>query len=1004
MATMRTTFAKNDPDHLQIHSQLATEYNRTQTDPWTGTGGGGGGAGSHLTADAFGLGNSTDPTTHAAALASFFAALPLSFTQSGLLTSGTGTLGEIPQGIWNVDQFGASVSSPSSAGFDVTITGQTAGGTTLTAIDRSPGTTNKWNGVKRGCGGTAAVLASATRGGTDATGYQSPSNVFTLQLTTPWWSSTPTRTNPVCKQFDPIYLPVMSCGVPRMAYFTCTMNNVGGDYTKVQYMGYSSGMAVDGCIPLPGIVYFPAALFHGLQFKGSSGHHLIVRNIAFQSGSNTGTPLDMIGVRRGSNMTVEPSVVISGFYDGETINGSPWPIAATGGVGQNTDHSKNKAKFLNNVNNASLLSNSAASWIQSLPVIGTGVDAGIAGSVGGGRDNNWDEANMGGPDKYHIEIADDGSVEAGNFDKVNFKSGYSVFHGQGVRGVQRKEPNWIDGIEGWFKTESQGNWIYDDESKTGVAWQFMNPRQRFESAIAINGVGSPTNFTDQPYFLQNCTMAVSPAVMTAKIVTTPGGSTGMTGHGIGPGDAIQIGNAGPNFTLDTSMIGLALPQAVIKVVEPVTAAPSGGGTFTVTASFGQITITYSGVDTGANTFTGCTGGAARNVLQHASGTNLQTGLPNVDIAVNVFNGETRVATIASDGCTITAPFPQYTGAAGGGTGTTATMGTCGFLRSGTFGRFDMSIDWALQGADRYTQAGMYFDVNTLSSGSIRMNRDYSSAAPRKKLPTFRVRDTETVKSTNGVLLASYTDVGGTVYTNVLQDVTVQFNATDVGSKIFCTGHLNGGGNSDTIATFIDVDHVAMTGTVTAGTALTWSMRITKVLDAFGVKIELGNRTYWVETHAGSVANPDANAIALGSLVEAAPTDIANLGVQCSTCSPLRRLVGVSMQPSNADASVSVSTLNTGTTALIYLNTPSPLVLVAPGAVNISDDVKLIGSAAITTAGYYLIDDGATNPGQVKQVAVTTGVPNTGQRLVGQSIATTSGAGAVAARVYPERWT
>src|SRR5689334_19383330 len=148
---MRTAFQAGEQDHLQIHAQIAAEYNRTTHNPW---GTGSGGVTSHLIASTFGLGTSTDKTADAAAISAFYAALPLLFTQSGLVRGGIGVQGEFPNGTWYCDQFGHVIKAPASGGGDVTLTGQTAGGTTLTALDRSPGGTNKWNGISRGSFGT----------------------------------------------------------------------------------------------------------------------------------------------------------------------------------------------------------------------------------------------------------------------------------------------------------------------------------------------------------------------------------------------------------------------------------------------------------------------------------------------------------------------------------------------------------------------------------------------------------------------------------------------------------------------------------------------------------------------------------------------------------------------------------------------------------------------------------------------------------------------------------
>lgn len=855
----------------------------------------------------------------AAAIQSFFTALGASFTQSGSDRAGLGMDGEFPAGVYNGSAAGHIILAPVGATRgDIHVYGQTAGGTTLTLPDRGSG---------QGCMGNAHTLSTSTRS----------ANTFTLGF------ATGSAGSPLCAQYDVIALKVRSCGVDVWAHYTCTANNVAGDYTKVQYQAFASGMAVDGCIPATGqTVYFPGVFIQPLNFRNPC--EIYFHNIEIASGSNTGTPLDGIGLRRSSRCHVDESCRITGWWCNEMINGSP-----LGGQGaQNTDHSWMAGGVMANASyaNTLIISNSSDSYSPN----------------GGGRDNHWINGDFAAPGMYHIVCADDGNIETGNFGGSNFKSGYSVFRGEGVRGVQCAETVMIDGlVGGYFKTESQGNWVYDDESKTRTTWAEEGITHRFEAGLSINGTGNPTNFTYQPYHLTSVTLSTN--VMTATITETV--------HGLTVGDAVQIGN-GSNFTttVASGSNGAVLPQATIHLT--TTSGAPTSGQMLILSSTGQQLISYTGVS--GNDITGCTLG---------KGT-LATGNSAIS---QVFNGESRIASFDSTGQIITLPFPGYTGANVTTPGT-ATMGRIGFMHMGTYDRYDISMDWDNTGNDRYVQGGSYFDLISLRPGIIRMSQDDVASAPRKTLPTFRVRDAEPI---GGILGVTTTGSG-----NRFASTEVQFNQLDIGKTITCV-NVNGG--ADTIASFVDVNTVLMTGAVTAGSGLTWLMSDKQSLDDPRVRIQRGANEWTVAFHSGA----DANAVIAGNPVEQVTSTGGTMKTIRSAASRVRRVMGFAMTGCPATPGrVSVTTNGlTGTTGRVLLNSPTYLISRVGTVLTLGDDLAQPIAGGSIAAGSLAVDNG---DGTIVQVALTTGIPTAGQLVLGQVIKAATVGNPVGIRTCEPYWT
>lgn len=799
-----------------------------------------GGNKTHLYATDYGLGDGV--TSDATALTAFFAALSNAFTQLAITpTSSTlGITGELPAGSYDGSALGHVILAPANnTGGDIRLIGQGSGATTLTLADRGSG---------NGCMGSKVTSTSATRS----------ANIFTLGF------GSGSIGSPLCQVGDPVVVQVKTRGVLRWAHYTCTANNFSGDYTKIQYQAFAAGSANDGCIPPLGVVYFPGTFLQPLNFKGQ--HRFFIEDLSLESGSATGTPMDGIGLRRSSRCHIGAGVQLLGWWSGEMINGGPMPTLLGNGA-QNTDHSFSSAYYGSNSINTLIMTNTTNSYT----------------TVGGGRDYHWNGTDMGAPALYHIVCADDGSLETADFEGADFKSGYSVIRGEGIAGIPAAEPNMIDGLSGWHKVESPGNWVWDDESKTRQAWSIQGVRQRFEAGIAINGTGNPTNFTDQPYHLTSVT--ITGAVMTATITET--------GHGIGVTTAIQIGN-------------------------------------------------------GSNT---------------------------------AFNQEGRVSAVDATGQIITVPLPQYTGAnvtAGGGT---ATMGTIGNTRLGTLNRFEFQPDWDFIGADRFVQAAMFFDLHTLQPGVFHMTQDNGGVATAQSLPQFRIRDAEPIGGTHAVT---------TVTGNNFASTETEFSSRDIGKTITCA---NVAGGADTIASFIDISHVAMTGAVTAGTALTWSMSDVQNLDDPRVKVERGHNSWRVEFHSGADANP----ILAGNVVELMTSAGGTLKVQRSTGSKTKLASGIAMTGNPAGGRVSVTTNGlTGNAARIFFNSPAILVTDPGTTLTLGDDLTKLISTGVIAAGTLLADNG---DGTVIAWNGTT----TGLRIIGQSIKAAN-ANFVAARLCNPYWT
>jgi hypothetical protein len=90
-------------------------------------------------------------------------------------------------------------------------------------------------------------------------------------------------------------------------------------------------------------------------------------------------------------------------------------------------------------------------------------------------------------------------------------------------------------------------------------------------------------------------------------------------------------------TLNSSMNGLALPQASIQVNESITAALPGPNSIVVNTSGGKQVITYTGTTPGTNTFTGCTGGSGGVTLSTSGSVQQSLFTQGANVAYNALN-------------------------------------------------------------------------------------------------------------------------------------------------------------------------------------------------------------------------------------------------------------------------------------------------------------------------------------------------------------------------------
>lgn len=978
-----TTFAPNPTVGADLDTwgtELNTRLDDLQDHIVTLEDGDAGGAGAQsLMARSYGLGDGT--TSDDAALAEFFAQINQPFTELGLDRAGLGVKGILPAGVWGGSALGHPILAPAtSVGGDIIVAGQGAGSTTLTVLDR--GTSR---GIKLGCMNSAQILATGTRSG----------NTFTLGFTGPWFPvdpttgaviagagtvPAPTSAKPLCQVFDMIWVKVLSEGVLAWAAYTVTANNVAGDYTKIQYNAHAPGMATDGCIPPVGsgqLAYFVGGyLLQPLNFKNP--HCFRLRDLTLKSGSNTRTPLDGFGIRRSSGAFIGKSVALVGWFANECINGSAMPSALAQGP-QNTDHSNSSASYSNAQYNCAYVTNSQSG--------GSRVDN-VGGStrspVGGTRDTHFRAADMSAPDLAHFFIADDAEMSTCDISGMNLKSGQYDFFGAGIAGIPCVSTEMIDALWGVFKIESPFNGVFEDRSLTRTVWAFNQFGLRFEAGIAINGIGTNVNGADQPYHLTNVTISGSPgsggtsAVMTATISETV--------HGLGVGVPVQTGNGGPNTTLVStganSMVGVHFGSGLPGTIHctDLTGFPSFGQVL-IGSNRGTQLVTYTGIT--GNDLTGCTGGEGNAMMQANGG-----------ITSQALAHEGAIASLDATGQIITIPIPDYVGP-NITTAATCTLGRIFFVRCGTFDRADGQYDWDVTGGDRYVQGCMHFSVQHLGATLIRMTQNDISPAPRNKLPVVRVRDFEGIGGTHAACAASKT-INGVAWTKVLSSTETEFNQSDVGKTVVCA---NVAGGTDTIAAFIDINNVQMTGAVTAGTGLTWAMNPFTNLPDPGFEIQRGALKYRL-CHAGT----SASALLAGHVVEL-DTSSGTLGGNPSAAVKGKACIGVAMQPRPANhGRVTVTTSGTGGTGLVIVNSSSFLVLKPAGVVNVSDPVQLVATAAITT-GDTVIDDGATNPGQVKTAALTAGVINANQRVLGQAMSGTGGGGGtIAIALETPYWT
>lgn len=433
------------------------------------------------------------------------------FTEQGLVHAGVPALGvkyEISAGAWTMDPAGLQIDAAAMTG-DLIVAGQGQGGTQIQMpANVSPG----------------YVITSSSRG--DPTGVWPVAhggNVFTLGF-----AGVPVNAyGGAIQPGDLIAFLAPNLGVLEWFHHIVMATSVGGDPTQIQFLAWGVGQATDACIPPVGSTCFWVWVgWNFLNFKNPNECYL--RDLSFKALGNTHTPADGIPFRHASRMHVEQSVRITNGWKAAII--TPAPLGATGANAQklnNTDHSFFDATVTGCADGILMVDNSAASWSQTAFLranAGPPIVQVLTGG-GGGRDNHFDLADMGAPNRnglggsgYHFVANDGGVPETMDLSGANLKSGWGPFYWEGFEGVPTADQQGIDALQASnVKIESPSNdALGRDASHMRVIQALEAASIRQEAGLAINGSGNPSNFSYQPYHL------------TAVSIASPGGVLTMT--------------------------------------------------------------------------------------------------------------------------------------------------------------------------------------------------------------------------------------------------------------------------------------------------------------------------------------------------------------------------------------------------------------------------------------------------------------------------------------------
>lgn len=978
---MRTNFQEFDPDHLQIHDDLATEYNRTSAIDFSQFA-----APLALDARDFGLGDGS--TSDWQALTDFFTACSATTADPASGKIRAGVMGMIPSGTWAPvpppvpygSVFPVIAPASTNNGGSIWIVGQGSGSTTITTTGQL---------------GHAFDLATATRGANSAVAPFS-GNTFTLGFGS--------AHNAVVGQI--IALRVISRGRPVWAHYTII---AVPDTTHIQYKAgglddgtghTSSGGSLDLMIPpttvtvynSPGVpttvnntVYFCEYLLEPLNFK--QPHAFFLDKLTLQAGTATGTPLDGFGVRISSRANFQDDCVVSDFWINGVYNGTPHvhpsiPVAAQ--VPQNTDHSWVRSKTWTSATYGQFgfIDNSSNSYFRKTGGPG----------LGGGRDNHIVSANVGQTGFAGIVCNDAGNFETLEVTGTNLKGGSYPILFEGVDGVDPVESTGIDCIAGWMKIESPGNYSFVmDETKRRSLQKTLGFSLRMEAGVDINGADTGTpggagsvaqgqfnDTTDKPWPAFNVSLSVAGAVPVLT-ATVPAAMFGTDG-GCDIGTIVALGSAVRASTLSPYTGDGATVAGAAGVGTFSSASLGGAGGFS--ADDVGLRVDCVGLTGGSDTILSVTN-ASTVVMTHAvtgsgtgkawvvknDGTKTQSGVCH----------ESRVATVTGPTLglvTITMPRPDYAGGALPGP-YTASCGDLGHIRAGSLHSWDPQVIFDTEALDRMCHAQQFIDVQTLTTGSISLTQDDTGPATRRVLPTFRVWD---------VLTRGGASSDGAISGSTFTSASGKFTQLDVGKVIFATG-LNAGAGSDSISAVTNGTTVTTTHSGTTGSGLAWRVQPQTGLAPFRFLLRRGSqefRLFWHDPLDGDpvgLGNPLAYGNAWNSATvvrSGAVKGALSAGIACSA-NPASNLQTIT---TNCDtgAVFNTATVGTGAARVLYNGSVIP-VAAYPTVLSLGDDPNQLLSAPSTaiTSSQLLVDNG---DGTIVPAALTLGVPDAGQLVVG----------------------
>lgn len=348
--------------------------------------------------------------------------------------------------------------------------------------------------------------------------------------------------------------------------------------------------------------------------------------------------------------------------------------------------------------------------------------------------------------------------------------------------------------------------------------------------------------------------------------------------------------------------------------------------------------------------------------------------------------------------TITILRPDYTGAGFTVAGVAATLGFIGWIQCGTFERFDIGWTIDLSGSDRWAQGQFRINADTLGVGYVSLLMDDLTPATRRKLPIWRARSLQPVSGADALA------VGGD---SILWTGTGKCSQMDIGRTIsspLCTGGV------DVVAGIVGATGWVMTNPTIAGSAQAYLMRPRSTVVPPRIEVRRGESKWHLFPHDRTDGNP----ILPGQLVELTSSD-KNICVRRSQAGAPNKtfeLFGVAMGYSPAGSAgppatnITVQpipgTLAPGNNGECRAGTALLMVMaITPGQALTSDDPTTgVASTGAIVAGAQVIDNG---DGTVAQIALTGGVPNPGQLIVGVAIFAAAG-GFVTVEFVRSRWT